>query len=70
MEVQRRNFTLTSAQIAIACAVLGGVFVMLANVHFVYLAFASQPACVAHILRDPGDAHKAGFAASESACSP
>lgn len=68
--LQYRPSWLTGARIAIAGAVIGSVIVLLANAHFVYLALASQPTCVTHILRDPGDAHKAGFAAAESACAP
>ena len=44
--------------------------VVAANVHLVYVAVMSQPACVAHVR--PGEADKAGdlFSAAKSSCSP
>ncbi|MCP4621707.1 MAG: hypothetical protein GY844_35330 [Bradyrhizobium sp.] len=49
--------------------VAGGVTALLAaNAHLLYVASASQPACVSH-LRDAGDT--AGqFRAAKSSCSP
>ena len=49
--------------------VAGGVTVLLgANVHLLYVASASQPACVSH-LRDTGDT-PGQFRAAKSSCSP
>ena len=49
--------------------VAGGVTALLgANVHLLYVASASQPACVSH-LRDAGDA-PGQFRAAKSSCSP
>lgn len=49
--------------------VAGGVAALLAaNAHLIYVATASQPACVSH-LRDAGDA-PGQFRAAKSSCSP
>jgi hypothetical protein len=49
--------------------VAGGVAALLgANVHLLYVASASQPACVSH-LRDAGEA-PGQFRAAKSSCSP
>lgn len=46
--------------------VSAGVLIFLAaNTHLVYVAFQSQPNCVAHS-RDAGDGH--GFRAAKSSC--
>ena len=47
----------------------GGVTALLAaNAHLIYVATASQPACVSH-LRDAGEA-PGQFRAAKSSCSP
>ena len=49
--------------------VAGGVTALLAaNAHLIYVATASQPACVSH-LRDAGDT-PGQFRAAKSSCSP
>ena len=49
--------------------VAGGVAALLAaNAHLIYVATASQPACVSHS-RDAGDA-PGQFRAAKSSCSP
>jgi hypothetical protein len=53
-------------RLAIALIVLLGVgVVVMANIHLVYVAFASQPECVVH-LKDPGPSGT--YAAAKSAC--
>jgi hypothetical protein len=57
------------AAVWIWLAVGGGVAALLAaNAHLIYVATASQPACVSH-LRDTGDA-PGQFRAAKSSCSP
>ena len=40
----------------------------LANAHLVYVAFASQPQCMAHIKLGEGDARRGAFSAAQSGC--
>jgi len=44
------------------------VLVLGANAHLLYVAFASQPDCVAH--QAPGTGQSGSFSAAQSACSP
>ena len=40
----------------------------LANAHLVYVAFASQPKCMAHIKQGEGDARRGAYSAAQSGC--
>lgn len=64
-QVRRGRLTpgVTAALIGIACL---AVFA-LANAHLVYVAFNSQPDCVAHVKPDAAKAAN-GFSAARSAC--
>jgi hypothetical protein len=50
-------------------AVAAVVFIT-ANVHLIYVATISQPACVTHLKQGEGDAARGLFSAAESSCSP
>jgi hypothetical protein len=50
-------------------AVTAAVFVA-ANVHLIYVATMSQPACLTHLKQGEGDATRGLFSAAESSCSP
>ena len=54
----------TRWMLAIAAAVIVGVL-LVANAHLVYVAFSSQPDCVAH-LKDAGE--QGTYRAAKSAC--
>lgn len=41
-----------------------------ANFHLVYVAFSSQPDCVAHVRQGEGVTHTGQFSAAQSSCSP
>jgi hypothetical protein len=51
----------------IGCAL---ALVLAANAHFLYVAIASQPACVAHVRSGEGSADRGVFSAAQSSCSP
>jgi uncharacterized membrane protein len=44
--------------------------VVAANVHLIYVATTSQPACVTHLRQGEGDSARGLFSAAESSCSP
>ena len=44
--------------------------VLAANVHLLYVATTSQPACVTHLKQGEGDSARGLFSAAESSCSP
>jgi hypothetical protein len=46
---------------------VGLALVAAANVHLVYVSFASQADCVPH-LKEPGDPTKNSYAAASSSC--
>jgi hypothetical protein len=50
-------------------AVAAAVFIA-ANVHLIYVAIMSQPACLTHLKQGEGDASRGLFSAAESSCSP
>jgi hypothetical protein len=51
---------------------IGGalLLVLAANAHFLYVAIASQPACVDHVRTGEGSADRGLFSAAQSSCSP
>jgi hypothetical protein len=42
---------------------------VVANVHLVYVAITSQPACVTHLKHGEGDTARGLFSAAQSSCS-
>ena len=50
-------------------AAAAAVFVA-ANVHLIYVATMSQPACLAHLKHGEGDATRGLFSAAQSSCLP
>ena len=48
----------------------GLTLVLLANVHFVYMAVSSQPDCIDHIRRGATVAEAGKFSAASSSCTP
>jgi len=48
----------------------GLVLVLIANSHLVYMAFVSQPDCVAHVRQGEGSAKDGRFSAARSSCTP
>jgi uncharacterized membrane protein len=44
--------------------------VLAANVHLLYVATTSQPACVTHLKQGEGDSARGLLSAAESSCSP
>ena len=61
----RRRKTTLLVWLLVACGVIA---LLAANAHLLYVASASQPACVSH-LRDAGDG-PGQFRAAKSSCSP
>ena len=60
-----------SYKLAIWMAVAAGLLLVIgANLHLVYVAVTSQPACVDHLRPGDGDARPGSFTAAESACPP
>lgn len=51
----------------LAVALGGLMVVVLANVHLLYVAITSQPACVPH-LREPGAKDSTAYRAAKSVC--
>lgn len=52
-----------------ALIALGLALFLGANVHLLYVAFASRPDCVAHLkVAGPGDAGESGYRAARSSC--
>lgn len=56
-----------SRTVALVLVTVGLVLVAAANVHLVYVSFASQADCVPH-LKEPGDPAKNSYAAASSSC--
>lgn len=55
-------------RLIVSLAVAAGLLLLLgANWHLVYVAFTSQPDCVAHLKQ--GESRPGGFSAARSACS-
>lgn len=52
------------------CLAAGLSVFMFANAHLLYVAFGSQPDCVAHIRRGDGPSADKGYAAAKSDCTP
>jgi len=48
----------------------GLLLVLIANSHLVYVAFVSQPECVAHVRQGEGSAKDGRFSAARSSCTP
>jgi hypothetical protein len=48
----------------------GLLLVLIANSHLVYVAFMSQPDCVAHVRQGEGSAKDGRFSAARSSCTP
>ena len=46
------------------------LLVLAANAHFVYMAFVSQPDCVAHLRRGAVTSESGTFSAASSSCTP
>jgi hypothetical protein len=44
--------------------------VLAANAHFLYVAIASQPACVTHVRPGEGNGDRGLFSAAQSSCAP
>jgi len=48
----------------------GLLLLLIANSHLVYVAFVSQPECVAHVRQGEGSAKDGKFIAARSSCTP
>jgi hypothetical protein len=48
----------------------GLLLLLIANSHLVYVAFVSQPECVAHVRQGEGSARDGKFSAARSSCTP
>jgi len=48
----------------------GLLLLLIANSHLVYMAFVSQPECVAHVRQGEGSAKDGKFSAARSSCTP
>jgi len=48
----------------------GLLLLAIANVHFVYVAFSSQPDCIDHVKRGVSVAAPGKFSAASSSCTP
>jgi hypothetical protein len=48
----------------------GLLLVVVANWHLVYVAFTSQPECVAHVRTGVANSGHGSFSAAQSSCSP
>jgi len=46
------------------------LLLLIANSHLVYMAFVSQPECVAHVRQGEGSAKDGKFSAARSSCTP
>jgi hypothetical protein len=44
--------------------------VLAANAHLLYVAIASQPACVTHVRQGEGNGDRGVFSAAQSSCAP
>lgn len=53
-------------KMALSLAVMSCVLLAGANAHFVYVAYKTQPDCVAH--KKTGDAPSSGYSAAKSSC--
>lgn len=67
-EVVRRQLkTKTLIWLSVAAGLL---LIAVANAHFVYVAFSSQPDCIDHIKRGVAAAAPGQFSAASSSCTP
>ena len=48
----------------------GLLLLLIANSHLVYMAFVSQPECVAHVRQGEGSGRDGKFSAARSSCTP
>ena len=48
----------------------GLLLLLIANSHLVYVAFMSQPECVAHVRQGEGSGRDGKFSAARSSCTP
>ena len=48
----------------------GLLLLLIANSHLVYVAFVSQPECVAHVRQGEGAPEQGKFSAARSSCTP
>jgi hypothetical protein len=48
----------------------GLLLLLIANSHLVYMAFVSQPECVAHVRQGEGSSRDGKFSAARSSCTP
>ena len=48
----------------------GLLLLLIANSHLVYMAFVSQPECVAHVRQGEGSGKDGKFSAARSSCTP
>lgn len=65
--IKRTDMTRAMVWIGVALVLL---IVLGANVHLVYVAVRSQPACVAHLRQGESGRDRDDFSAAQSACSP
>ncbi len=63
----RRPTTKTLIWLSVAAGLL---LIVVANAHFVYVAFSSQPDCIDHIKRGVAAAAPGKFSAASSSCTP
>lgn len=60
-----------NTKVLIWLSVAAGVLLLVvANAHFVYVAFSSQPDCIDHIKRGVAAAAPGQFSAASSSCTP
>ena len=60
-----------NTKVVIWLSVAAGVLLLVvANAHFVYVAFSSQPDCIDHIKRGVAVAAPGKFSAASSSCTP
>ena len=56
-------------RLRVGLLVAGGVLaLLLANAHLVYVAFSSQPDCVAHVRDGEGERPAGAYRAAKSSC--
>lgn len=67
VSIKRADMTKAMVWIGVALVLL---LVLGANVHLIYVAVRSQPACVAHLRQGGSGRDRDDFSAAQSACSP
>jgi len=67
VSIKRAVMTRAMVWIGVALVLL---LVLGANVHLIYVAVRSQPACVAHLRQGESGRDRDDFSAAQSACSP